>query len=359
MKNILLLVLVTTLFLTACSSARQKLTPQGNLDLKSANVYYAQSNVEKAFDYYNRVLKTNPEYLIALKRIADINLRNGETSAQKVEYNKNAYIYYDKTLKVLASFPELNEADKAMKREVTKKKEGAWVRIFTVGRDSLLALNYTDALKTMETLYNLDKTRIEPLKLIVSCYQELKDDANVALYLAKILEINPGDADIIKMMGSHYFNKKDYVNAVEYFNKTKTVAPRDVNNLQLLATCYYEMKQYPKALSELKQVLIIEPGKLEAIYDARLNAAAIPDVEETIFYAKLLAEKDKSTANLAFLVVELNGLSRFTESMPYAEMLYEIDTTSSEAVSLCLFVATQLGNKELIAKYENIQKTLN
>ena len=47
MKHAFLLGLVILLVLTACSANRQKLSPQGNLNLKSANVYYQQKDNER------------------------------------------------------------------------------------------------------------------------------------------------------------------------------------------------------------------------------------------------------------------------------------------------------------------------
>ena len=96
MKKLIFLAMIAILVLSACSANRQKLSPQGNLNLKSANVYYAQHNADKALDFYQKVLKDNPDYYIALKRVADINLLYGEQNAAKdVEYNTAAYTYYD------------------------------------------------------------------------------------------------------------------------------------------------------------------------------------------------------------------------------------------------------------------------
>ena len=66
MKRIFLLTLAVLLFLTGCATNRHKLSPQANVDLKTANVYYSQQNVDEALKYYNRVLQDNPDHALAL-----------------------------------------------------------------------------------------------------------------------------------------------------------------------------------------------------------------------------------------------------------------------------------------------------
>jgi uncharacterized protein YceK len=56
MRRLIIILLALALALGACSTARQKLSPQANVNAKTAGVYYAQQNVDKAEEYYGKVL---------------------------------------------------------------------------------------------------------------------------------------------------------------------------------------------------------------------------------------------------------------------------------------------------------------
>ena len=57
MKKQIIIFCLMLIVLTACSTARQKLSPQGNVNLKTADVYYSQQDVEQAEIYYLKVLE--------------------------------------------------------------------------------------------------------------------------------------------------------------------------------------------------------------------------------------------------------------------------------------------------------------
>jgi tetratricopeptide (TPR) repeat protein len=359
MKKMLMLGLIVTLLISACSTSRQKLSPQGNLNLKSANVYYQQKNVDKALDFYLKVLQDNPTHLVALKRVADINLYNAEKMpAKAVEYNKTAYVHYDKTLTVLAEIPQLREDEKVMKRDATKKKDSSWVRIFKIGEAQFGAKSYDEASATFETLYSMDTNKTEPLRMLVAVNQELKDEAKVQTYLTKILAVSPNDPEMIKMMGAHYYNTKDYANAVIYFLKTKEVAPRDDNNLLLISSCYTELKQYNLALENVQLVLNIKPENMDALISAKDLAAIMNNNELELTYWKKIIEKDPSIANIKTLCYRLNTMQKYTEMLSYAEIWYQLDSDNLAAVQTCFLAANHLGDAAKIKKYTDLLKTL-
>ena len=66
-----------------------KLSPQGNVNLKTADVYYSQQDVEQAEIYYLKVLEDNPDHAIALRRLGDISLFKAENfSAGKLNLRR-------------------------------------------------------------------------------------------------------------------------------------------------------------------------------------------------------------------------------------------------------------------------------
>ena len=72
MKKPIFILCIIMIVLTACSTARQKLSPQGNVNLKTADVYYSQQNVEQAEAYYKKVLEDNPDYFFVFAGLEEI-----------------------------------------------------------------------------------------------------------------------------------------------------------------------------------------------------------------------------------------------------------------------------------------------
>jgi tetratricopeptide (TPR) repeat protein len=381
MKNIVLMSLIAILLLSACATTRQKLTPQSNLDLKSANVYYQQKDneksLEKALFLYERVLKDNPEHVIALKRSADLNLffatqiepkkleKDGKvdyqnmTNANKaMEFFEITYHKYDAVLRVLATFEKLTEDDRAMRRDSQKKKESCWVRMFKIGQYQFDNKMYDDAIKSIETVSKMEPARTEPYRMLIAVYQETKNDAKVEQYIKKVLETNPDDIDLQNMIGSMYYNNEEYDKAIVYFDKIMKARPLDINNMLLLSSCYTEKKDYPTALTILEKVLKLEPQNKDALVSAKLLARASDNKTAEIDYMKRLLPLDSSVEFLEEYCLRMNALEQFEGLMPYAEMWYAKDPTSKGAITLCIFLAGKMGRKDLEKKYSDIYKTL-
>ncbi len=381
MKKVLLFGLAILLVLSACSTSRQKLSPQANLNLKSANVYYTQKDNEaslaKSLTLYNKVLADNPLQITALKRTADINFyyatqieplvddKNGIKEYSRLDKARNAinlyiitYGKYDSVLTVINSFEKLNDDERSMKRDAQKKKDGSWVRIFKIGQILFDNTKYDEAIFAFETANKIDPSKIEPLKMLVACYQEKKDEPKIELYLAKVLEKDPNDAGMIKMMGAQYYYKKDYTNALVYFKQTMKVAPLDINNLLLMANSYSYLKDYQSSLEAVNKVLNLEPENLEALAFAKDLARNLNNRTAEVDYMKRLVSVDNSSKNLATLCYLLYTYEMYDGLMDYAERWYEKDSTSKEAVQMCMLIADKTARKDLVKKYSDIYKTL-
>ena len=381
MKKVLLFGLVMLLVLSACATSRQKLSPQGNLNLKSANVYYTQKDneksLEKALDLYNKVLADNPNHLVALKRTADINFyyatqiepvvreKDGVKEYQNMNNAKKVidlyvitYGKYDAVLTVLNSFEKLTEDERSMKRDAQKKKEGSWVRIFKIGQLLFDTKDFDGATNAFEIANKLDPSKQEPLRMLVAVYQEKKDENKTELYLAKVLAASPDDPEMIKMMGAHYYNKKQYEQAISYFKKTQVAFPLDVNNLLLLSAAYSELKQYQNSLDVLGKVIKLQPDNLDALISSKELARALDNKTAEIDFMKRIIALDPSSKNLEEYCLRLINFGMYDDLMSYTEMWFEKDKTNTVAISSCILVATKIGRKDIEKKYGDIYKAL-
>ena len=270
MKKLIIVAVTMLLLISACSTARQKLSPQGNVDYKTANVYYAQQNVEQAEKYYTKVITDNPDHAIALRRLGDINLRKGEMFAERaVEFNKLAYEYYSKAIAITEAFPEKTDDEKIALRDMKKRKESSWARIYTAAAEELKNGNTRASMELFELANKLEPTRAEPMIQLKNIYlKELKDDAKAEQILLTLIKDDPDKLIYLQELGAYYYNKENYQEAVKYYEKASPQIPRDIDNMMNISACYYELKDYPKALAATQKALDLEPQNISLLENA-------------------------------------------------------------------------------------------
>ncbi len=382
MRNSLINILILLLLLSACSMSRQKLSPQANLYLKSANVYYQQKDNEtslnKALALYTKVLEDNPYHVIALKRSADILLYfasqiepketkdddgnpvypNMDNAAKAISYFRQTYGKYDSVLTAINTFEKLNDDDRAMKRDATRKKESSWVRLYKIGQLYYHTNDYPEAIKTLEMVFNLDSSRKEPLRMLVLAYQETGDQDKIEFYLNKVLADNPDDLEMIKMMGAHYYKNNDYAKAIEYFNKVLEKEPLNTNNMLLIYAAYSLQKDYQSAYDVLVKVLKLDPENKEVLGYAKDLAIALGNKPAEIDYWKRILALDPSLENIENYCFRMIRIENYDGVMPYAEKWFQKDPTNKDAVSVCVLIASKIGRKDLEKKYSDIFKSM-
>lgn len=356
MKKQIIIVLAVMLLLGACAAPRQKLSPQANVALKSANVYYAQKDTEKALPLYEQVLANNPDHVIALRRVGDINLYNGETFTGKaVEYNKAAYESYSRALKAYETFVETTDDDVIDKRDIAKRKESAWIRIYKEGEKLRTEGNSKDALEIFRLSYNLDTNRIEPLIRMKEIYTtDLNDKAKAEQIMLQLYNAKPNELPIIQELAAYYYNEKNYSEALKYFEQARLQIPNDSNNLLNIAACHSELKDFASSLTVIEQVLSLEPNNVDALTNAQMLAAATSNNTARIGYLKrLLAIRDNDDDYTAICAL-LNIEKQYPELLTYAGKWYAYDNTNKTAVQFLLLGAQQTQNKALIKQYSDI-----
>ncbi len=360
MKHLIIATLLLTLVFTACAPARQKLSPQANVALKDANVFYQQKNVEKALESYHRVLKDNPDYVIALRRVADINMYYGEQDQSKaIEYNKKAYEFYTKAIAITETFEPLKETDHADLRDMRRRQKGSWTRIYNASELLLNQGNTQEALKGFKIAAELDDERFEPLIKMKDIYEkELKDPVQAEAILLKLYEKKPKEALLLQELGAFYFNKPDYPKSLEFFKKALLEMPLNTDIMMNISFCYYEMKDYANALKSTQAVLEIEPKNMDAIKNARSIALMIEDTPNAIQYTIQILEIDENDTDYMNLCRLLMASEKYAELIVWGEKWFKYDPTSTIAAQYVSLAANRTNNKALETKYNNILRTL-
>ncbi len=360
MKKLFIIAIALIIALAGCSSARQKLSPQGNVNLKTANVYYQQQNVEKAESYYLKVLEDNPEHALALRRMGDINLHNGDLfKARAVEFNSKAFDYYARAIKVYESYPEITDDEKIDLRDMKKRKESSWTRLYKSGEAEMTAGNTKAAMDIFEMVNKLEPSRPEPMIQLKNIYlKDLKDDAKAEQILLTLLKDDPDKLVYLQEMGAFYYNKQNYTEAVKYFEKAKLQIPRDLDNYLNISACYYELGDYAKAMDATRTALEFEPGNVDLLDNAKNIALKLNDKDNAIKYLEELVDRRNKEDDYSVIVGLFLEKENYTQMIKYAEKWYNWDNTNDYAVRFLILAAQKTGNKTLEERFTNILKTM-
>lgn len=361
MKRLIIVILALLITLSACAVQRHKLSAQGNVNLKTANVYYAQKNVEEARKYYTLVVQDNPDHALALRRLADIDMYDAERFADRaVELNKSAYERYSKALVNMEKYAKPKEKELAEIRDIKKRKTSSWTRVFKAAEAQQQAGNTLEAIKIFETVSAMDTTRIEPLVKLKDIYmKDLKDEAKAEEILLDLYAKDSTNPILLQELGIFYMNKQDYAAAIPFLEKVKQIEPLNANNLMNLAYSQFKLDQFENARINNQLVLNLEPNNLFALTDAKLIAYKLDDKETAVMYLKrLLNERDddKDYQEISFL---LNELKNYEDMITYAKKWHAYDELNKDAVLLVILGAQKTGNKTLETEYQTILKRMN
>jgi len=360
MKKLIIVVIALLIALTGCSSARQKLSPKGNVDFKTANVYYQQKNVEQAELYYQKVLESNPDHAVALRRMGDINLNKAENFTERaVEFYSKAYDYYAKAIKVTESFSNLTDDEKIGLRDMKKRKESSWVHLYKIAEANMTNGNTKAAMDIFEMVHNLEPARPEPMIQLKNIYlKDQKDDAKAEQILLSLLQEDPDKLVYLQETGAFYYNKANYAEAVKYFEKAKTQIPRDLNNYMNISACYYELGDFQKAMATNLAALEIEPNNVDLLDNAQNIALKLGDKDAAIKYLEDLVDLRSKESDFNDLVMLFLEKENYPQLIKYAEKWYNWDNTSSYAVRYLILGAQKTMNKSMEDKYTTILKNM-
>ena len=360
MKKLFIIAIALIIVLAGCSSARQKLSPQGNVNLKTANVYYQQQNVEKAESYYVKVLEDNPEHALGLRRMGDINLHKGDIYKERsVEFNSLAFDYYARAIKVYEGYVEITDEERIDLRDMKKRKESSWTRLYKSAEAEMAAGNTKAAMDIFEMVSKLEPSRPEPMIQLKNIYlKDLKDDVKAEQILLSLLKDDPDRLIYLQEMGAFYYNKQNYTEAVKYFERAKLQIPRDMDNYMNISASYYELGNYPKAMEATTTALEIEPGNVDLLDNAKNIALKMNDKDNAIKYLEELIDRRNKEDDYSVIVGLFLEKENYPQMIKYAEKWYNWDNTNDYAVRFLILAAQKTQNKSLEDRFTNILKTM-
>jgi len=355
-----LIMIVVILFITVSLLAEsQKLSADGNKNLRSANMHLSGGRYEKALPLFKAVLLENPHHIISLENIASIYYDVNNDYFEADSYYSKAIIEINA---IFAEHQELLKTDeKAAKKfykkhikkekledkleQISKFKASCWINIFHQAQEKFKNEDYDGALEEFLALNEIAPDSSKTIKMLAYAYNKKGDTEKTLEFMIKTTELEPEDDMVRTQIANTYFGLEDFEKAVEWYTKASEINPSNLDNFYNLAVTYARLNNPEQAYESYKKVLEIEPDNIDAILSAYGYAAQMNLVDEAISYLKRANELEpERTDILSDLCFYLSNSQKFEDLLIYAAKWQNLDSESQDA-QLLLNLAKQKLDK--------------
>jgi tetratricopeptide (TPR) repeat protein len=221
-----------------------------------------------------------------------------------IDFEKEAY--YPKKISV-----ELQENARNSRIEIELAKMEGFVVSDTLkdgvneGNRLFDERKFEEAARIFEGLAAQDPNAYILFKNVGNCYFELQRyDVAEQAYL-RVLEKDPGNAEIIMLIGNTYSNRGDQAKALEWYGKIDIGKIIDPTALFNIASSFFAQSNFAEALKYARRAVELQPGSTDALHLAGLinlnlgdKAAAIEAFER---YLKLDPDSERAGQVRSFL----------------------------------------------------------
>ena len=275
----------------------------------------------QARNYFETVVKFNPEDATSWLYLANCNEQLGDLSSAKSAYIsvinlREEYMEAYKSLCIiLIKMNEIDEAVKyAQKASVIDPED--YIFDFIIGTAYLKIKQFEKALSPLAKAVEKSPENVGVFNSLGTCYMALgKTDEALDTY-EKALKLSPDSAMAYFNIGSVYQIKQDHKKACEYLQKAVDI-DEDETFLASLAMSEVKLEKYEDALKHYKQLVLLCPGKENYKYNLVTCYEALGDIQtaismlENIVYVnpKFILPAQK----LASLYIKTNQLNKAKE----------------------------------------------
>jgi tetratricopeptide (TPR) repeat protein len=251
-----------------------------NYALQLAEYYFNTIQIKEALATLEKYINRNPESLKVLTRL-------GKFYSLLKDY-ANAKKYIDKALIINSQYADAH---------------------FVKGMVLVETNQPTEAIKAFKEVVQYDPENTEAYMMLGLLYQEFNDTLAIQYYQT-VARLSPKDPQPYYNMGYFYQENKNYAKALEKYNYIlRNIDSKYVNayfNQGYIYLMY--LNDYGKAMAYFDSVLMIEPNKVEAIYNKGLCYEKLHDYTS----ARSLYIKAKSIVpNYELAIKGLNRLDKY------------------------------------------------
>lgn len=320
--------------------------------------YSHQEDSKQAYEYLQKAIDTDPDYLPAYYAIASF--FNTQKDYQKaLEYDQKAmqidesdplvrngigWSTYNLAIENNYNQEQLKIAEGHFKKAISLDPE------FAIGHNNLgvvyLALEeYQEALSSFQTAMSLDPKYKKPYLNIGSTYLAQKKYDKVLEYYQQALEIDPNYALAYYAIADFYFRQKKYNEAVISLQKSQKLDPNYLDTYKQLAEVFIEQGQSQKAIDELNKGLKVKEdgGFYIALANIYRDLGETKKADE--LFAKGLSLQPTSSAAYQYNIgSQLKREGKFKEAKEQLIKALALDPKNTSTYITFAQVEEELGN---------------
>jgi tetratricopeptide (TPR) repeat protein len=337
-KNTFAIVIILLIALTGCQSQY----------MRSGNIYLQHKQPTKALHEFQMELKTNPNNVEAIKKIADIHFNNEEYL--------QSFNMYEKALNISK---KTNVHNKKFIDEIKKFKEASWVRIYKKATTAFKNDDFDTALKDIKPLENLGLKLDKVYQLESIIYLKKKNDDKAIIYLEKTFEVNNKNKAIANQLAVLYFKKDNFEKAAEYYQKVINLDPNNVDTYFNLAITYGKLENNDKVISTYEKILSIDPKNTDALNYLGYQYFSAKNYNKAIeFFTKYCKINNTDADALRLLTFSYAKNKNFRQAVNTAIEWHKVDPTDTVAVQMIVANANMGKMHKIAKKYSKILKTM-
>ena len=301
---------------------------------------HQENKTDIAKDFYNQVLKTNPNHIAALNNIGIIfqELREYQKAKDcykkaieinpnyKTAYNNLGFIFqelkenqkakdcYEKAIEIDPNyadahnnlgniFQELKENQKAKncyEKAIEIKPNYADAHC-NLGKVFIELGENQKAKDCYEKAIEINPNHIAALNNIGIIFQELKENQKAKNCYEKAIEINPNYTEAHNNLGNVFLELGENQKGINCYEKAITINPNDVNTYNNIGISFKELEDNQKALYYFKKAIAINPESIRTINN-------ITQLFKTIKISKISKEEREHYKELFIILFRSNNL---------------------------------------------------
>lgn len=325
---------------------------KADAELRLADTYYANNQLNEALDIYNKAENAS-DYTLYQKALAlgfkgDTVAKISELKTLISKYPNSEYVD-DASYEIATAYAQNDDFDQS-NSYFDKVVKCSPDKDLVANSQIYRAQNYIDqnlndkAIAEFRQLANQYKNTAYADKIVAAAKPAFVKNGDVAGYeqFAKGLNVNVSGTEISEInlnLAQDSFSKKDYTKAVSYYEKYLDQSPSGDNLFKAqyeLGESYYQLKQTDKALLPLQNVADFQNDYQQ---EAQVRLAQIYLSQDKVADAKKYLEQNANSTNVTiknFASIELMKIyadeKNFAEAEKYANAV--IANTKNSAATL-------------------------
>ncbi len=376
------LIVLTTLLLFAFGALFA-----GSRDLRSAKLYSSQGKDDKALEYYQKYLgevkdTEDEDYIEALYAVGETYFYEKVPSPDgtKVDLYEKAYEYYSTCIAAIEKVQDKVNIEKEnidlkfedengkvrkmtfadVKKVSESKLYACVVKIYNVALGHFTKDEMDQTKAAIDRLLAIDPEYANAYLLLGNVEIKQKNMEKAAEYMLTAAQKAPEHLDWKETAASILFSLQKYQEAANIYQELAEAQPDSVANYMNMAICYVSLKDHEKAYTNFKKVLEIDPANIEALPYAYNYSLDFNEPDNSVKFLEKMVEIDPENVDyLMSLSYKYYNVKQYEKVIEAANKWHELQPTKKEPVQLMYRAATELGNKELTKKYEDMLKKMN